>query len=168
MEQLALFEIFTFVAGAMLVVGLGSFTSSLLRSQRPNKEKLSTYESGEEAVGTAWGKFNTRFYVMAIVLVLFEVETVLLFPWATVWTHSELNEATSGLWTSYTALSGMLFITVLALGLAYVWSKVDLTGTPSPLPSSSFVATVPKRYYEQVNHRYATRQQRLDNTTQSP
>ena len=154
-EQVAFLEILTFIAGALLFVGMGSLVGALLRPQRPNKEKLCTYESGEEAVGSAWGKFNTRFYGIAIVFVLFEVETVLLFPWATVWAKHELNEATGGLWASYTALSAVLFITLLAVGLAYAWSQGHLAGIRPPRPSSSFVSKVPQAYYDQVNRRYA-------------
>ena len=79
-EQVAFLEILTFIAGALLFVGIGSFLSFLLRTQHPNEGKLHTYESGEEPTGSSWGSFNTRFYVMAIVFILFEAETVPLFP----------------------------------------------------------------------------------------
>ncbi len=153
-EQVAFLEVLTFIASALLFIGIGSLVGSLLRPQRPNKAKLRTYESGEEAVGHAWGKFNTRFYGIAIVFVLFEVETVLLFPWATVWAKRELNETTGGLWASYTAMSAVLFITLLAIGLAYAWSQGHLAGIQPPRPSSSFVSKVPQAYYDQVNRRY--------------
>lgn len=153
-EQVAFLEILTFIAGAMLMVGVGSFVSSLLRPHRPNSAKTSTYESGEEAVGNSWGQFNARFYGMAIVFVLFEVETILLFPWATVWANSELNEATEGLWARYTAGSAVLFITLLAVGLIYAWSQGHLSGLSPSRPSPSFVSKIPKSYYDQVNERY--------------
>jgi NADH-quinone oxidoreductase subunit A len=75
-EQVAFLEILTFIVGAIFFVGIGSFVGSLLRPQWPDEEKLRTYESGEEPTGSSWGKFNTRFYVIAIVFMLFEVETV--------------------------------------------------------------------------------------------
>ena len=154
-EQVAFLEILTFIAGALLFVGIGSFLSFLLRTQHPNEGKLHTYESGEEPTGSSWGRFNTRFYFMAIVFILFEVETVLLFPWATVWANPALNEATGGLWTNYTAISAVLFITLLAVGLAYVWSQGHLASVQPPLPSSSFSSKVPKALYDRVNSRYA-------------
>ena len=154
LEQAAFLGILTFMAGALLFVGIGSFVNSLLQPQRTNQAQLQTYESGEEAVGNAWGKLNARFYGIALVFVLFEVETVLLFPWATVWAKRELNEATGGLWTHYTAMSAILFIILLAIGLAYAWRQGHLASAPSPLPTTSFVSKVPKAYYEQVNRRY--------------
>ncbi len=154
-EQVAFLEILTFIAGGLLFVGIGSLVSSLLRPQRPNEEKLHTYESGEEPTGGSWGRFNTRFYVIAIVFMLFEVETVLLFPWAMVWANPVLNEATGGLWADYTAISAFIFITLLAVGLAYVWCQGHLAGIRPPLPSSSFASKVPKKLYDRVNSRYA-------------
>lgn len=154
-EQVAFLEILTFIAGGLLFVSIGSLISSLLRPQNPNTEKLHNYESGEEPTGSSWGRFNTRFYVIAIFFMLFEVETVLLFPWATVWANPALNKATGGLWASYTAISATLFIISLALGLAYVWSQGHLAGIHSPLPSSSFSSKVPKALYDRVNSRYA-------------
>lgn len=154
-EQVAFLEILTFVAGALLVVGGGSLLSTLLRSQRTNEEKLTTYESGEEPVGNAWSKFNTRFYGMAVIFVLFEVETLLLFPCITVWAKPELNRTTGGWWASYTAMSALLFIFLLAMGLAYAWKEGHLGSLQPKLPTASFTSPVPKAHYDQVNRRYA-------------
>jgi NADH-quinone oxidoreductase subunit A len=155
-EKVAFLEILTFIVGALLFVGVGSFVGSLFRPQRPNEEKLRTYESGEEPIGSSWGKFNTRFYVIAIVFMLFEVETVLLFPWATVWADPALNEATGGLWANYTAISAFIFITLLAVGLAYVWGQGHLAGIQYPLLPSSLASKVPKALYDRLNSRYAS------------
>jgi NADH-quinone oxidoreductase subunit A len=154
-EQVAFLEILTFIAGALLFVGMSYLIGYLLRPQRPNTEKLHTYESGETPAGSSWGKFNTRFYVMAIVFLLFEVETVLLFPWAAVWANPSLYEATGGLWAYYTAISAVLFITLLAVGLAYVWRQGHLVSAPPALPSSSFSSGVPQGLYDQVSNYYA-------------
>lgn len=167
-EQVAFLEILTFIAGAMLMVGMGSFVSSLLRPHRPNSAKTSTYESGEEAIGNSWGQFNARFYGMAIVFVLFEVETILLFPWATVWANSELNEATGGLWARYTAGSAVLFITLLAIGLVYAWSQGHLNGLSSSRPAPSFVSKIPKTYYDAVNERYAANSPQNTDSSKEP
>ncbi|MEL6606978.1 MAG: NADH-quinone oxidoreductase subunit A [Bacteroidota bacterium] len=167
-EQVAFLEILTFIAGAMLMVGIGSFVSSLLRPRRLNLAKTSTYESGEEAVGNSWGQFNARFYGMAIVFVLFEVETILLFPWATVWANSELNEATEGLWARYTAGSAVLFITLLAIGLIYAWSQGHLNGLSPSRPATSFVSKIPKTYYDGVNERYAVNSPQNTDSSKEP
>jgi len=154
-EQVAFLEILTFIAGGLLFVGVGSWVGSLLQPKHPDTEKLQTYESGEEPTGSAWSKFNTRFHIIAIVFALFEVETILLFPWATVWANPVLNEVTGGLWASYTAISTTLFIILLTVGLVYVWSQGHLMSPPPPLSPSSFASHVPKTLYDRVNRRYA-------------
>jgi NADH-quinone oxidoreductase subunit A len=165
-EQVAFLEIVTFIAGGLLFIGISSFMGSLLHSSSSNKEQLPTYESGEEAVGNGWGKLNTHYYGIGLVFLLFEVETVLLFPWATVWANPELNEATGGLWASYTAGSGMLFIGLLALGLAYVWRLGHLDGIQPMATATNFASPVPKACYHQVNSRYAPAHQRTYSAAQ--
>ena len=154
-EQAAFLEILNFIAGALLFVGIGALIASLLQPQHPNTAKLRSYESGEEPTGSAWGRFNTRFYVIAIVFVLFEVEAVLLFPWATVWANPMLNEATGGLWANYTATSAVLFITLLTIGLAYAWKQGHLASIPSP-SAPCFISPVPKAHYDRINRHYAS------------
>ena len=156
LEQVALLQILSFVAGALLVLGIGTFVSKLLQPHRPNIHKTSTYESGEAPAAQAWAPFNSRFYGIALVFVLFEVETILLFPWATVWNNQTLNAATGGLWKYYTALSALLFITLLALGLAYVWRKGYFGNKHHTPPLPTVASTIPPHYYEQVNDQYAT------------
>ncbi|MGE0930373.1 NADH-quinone oxidoreductase subunit A [Peijinzhouia sedimentorum] len=112
-----------FMIGGALFVIAGLFTSSLLRPNRPNAEKLTIYESGEDTIGSAWGQFNARFYVIALVFILFDVEIVFLFPWATVFGDAVLNNATDGLWGNIAIFEMFLFLAILVLGLAYVWAK---------------------------------------------
>jgi NADH-quinone oxidoreductase subunit A len=87
-----------------------------LRPSRFSEEKLTTYECGEDPVGNAWIQFNIRFYVFALIFVVFDVEAVFLLPWATVF--RELG------WLAY--LEGLAFILILVVALAYVWRKGDL------------------------------------------
>jgi len=101
--------------GTVFVVG-GYLTARLLRPSRPNPEKLSTYECGEEVVGSAWVKFNIRFYVVALIFIIFDVEVVFLFPWATVF--KQLGE--------FALIEAMVFAFILIVGLAYAWVKGDL------------------------------------------
>ncbi|MGH2622894.1 MAG: NADH-quinone oxidoreductase subunit A, partial [Sphingobacterium sp.] len=56
--------------------------SRVLSPKNPNPIKLSTYECGEDALGTSWVQFNPRFYVIALVFLLFDVELIFIFPWA--------------------------------------------------------------------------------------
>ncbi len=101
---------------------------SLIRPKRPTTEGLEVYECGEEVVGETWIKFDIRYYTVALVYVVFAVEIAFLFPWAIV-----LEDAFNGTGVAegsgvglFALVEGVLFITVLFLGLAYVWAKGDL------------------------------------------
>jgi NADH-quinone oxidoreductase subunit A len=101
------------------IVGLMAFTLVLwkvLRPERFDEEKTTTYECGEEPVGNAWIQFNIRFYVFALIFIVFDVEAVFLLPWATVF--RELG--------ALAYVEGLVFIAILAVALAYVWRKGDL------------------------------------------
>jgi NADH-quinone oxidoreductase subunit A len=146
-------EVLLFIIGGVVFVLGGLLTAWLIRPHRPNVEKLATYESGEEPEGTAWGQFNVRFYIVALVFILFDVELVFLFPWATVFGQQELIEATDGLWGWFALTEMFLFIAILALGLAYVWAKGYLNWVkPTPL-QHTYKSVVPKELYEKVNKR---------------
>jgi NADH-quinone oxidoreductase subunit A len=88
----------------------------VLRPERFSAEKLTTYECGEEPVGNAWIQFNIRFYVFALIFIVFDVEAVFLLPWATVF--KQLGPL------AY--VEGLVFIGILVVALAYVWRKGDL------------------------------------------
>jgi NADH-quinone oxidoreductase subunit A len=107
--MLLVFVLFgVFFAGAALV------TSALLRVNRPNPVKNSTYECGIETVGDAVIKYNLKFYVFALLYVIFAVESAFLFPWAVVY------RSLPG-WSSLSAV--LVFLVILVLSLAYAWSK---------------------------------------------
>ncbi|MGH2568405.1 MAG: NADH-quinone oxidoreductase subunit A [Bacteroidota bacterium] len=103
------------ILGVVFVAG-GLMTSWILRPHRPYPEKLSSYECGEEPVGNAWVRFNVRFYVIALVFLIFDVEVVFLFPWALVYRELGL----------FAFLEMAVFLLILLVGLAYVWVKGDL------------------------------------------
>lgn len=103
-----------FVGGALL---LGRF----VRPNRPDPQKALTYECGERTIGTAWFNFNPRFYVLALVFIVFDVEIALTFPAAVV--ARDWIEAGRGV-TAVVEIA--LFVMVLAAALAYVWGKGDL------------------------------------------
>ncbi|MCK8491337.1 NADH-quinone oxidoreductase subunit A [Spirosoma sp. RP8] len=143
-----------FILAAFAFIGIVLFGASLLRPNRPNVEKNSTYESGEEPVGNANVQFNIRFYVVALIFVLFDVELVFLFPWSTVFGQASLIKATGGLWGWFALAEATLFVVILALGLAYVWAKGYLDWV-KPQPKIPTIETkVPANLYQKVNDRY--------------
>lgn len=143
------------VVGAMFVT-VTMLVSRMLRPNRPNPEKLATYESGEEAVGSAWVQFNFRFYIVALIFLLFEVEIVFLFPWTTVYADPEL-QAVAPRWGWFAMAEMVAFIVVLALGLAYAWRNGFLTwDKPNPMPTRHR-SPVPTALYEAINEKYRDR-----------
>lgn len=148
-------EILLFVVGGALFIVMALFVSRLIRPHRPNPEKLATYESGEEPIGAAWTQFNVRFYIIALIFLLFEIEIVLLFPWATVFVKKDLMQETNGAWGWFAVMEAVIFITVLALGLAYAWANGHLDWIkPDPKPTS-FQSPVPKHFYQKINEQFA-------------
>jgi NADH-quinone oxidoreductase subunit A len=105
---------FLFVGIAFVVVNLIAW--KVLRPERFSEEKNTTYECGENPQGSAWIQFNIRFYVFALIFIVFDVEAAFLLPWAVVF--KELG--------TLAFVEGLVFIGILAVGLAYVWSKGDL------------------------------------------
>ena len=103
------------LAGMML--GLGR----LLRPSNPLQQKLTTYECGEPPTGSAWINFNIRFYLVALVFLIFDVELAFMYPVVAVY-RDWLASGSGG--TALVEL--LLFIAVLAVGLVYVWVKRDL------------------------------------------
>ena len=102
---------------ALILIALPLVIQYLI-SPRDNKsgDKLIPYECGELPEGSAWVKFNIRFYIIALVFIIFDVEIVFMFPWALVY-------------KDYGLLGFMemfLFISILLVGLFYVWKKGDL------------------------------------------
>lgn len=139
--------ILLFILGALIFLIGGLVTAFLLRPNRPNYEKLTTYECGEDPTGTAWGKFNVRFYVVALIFILFDVELVFLFPWATVFGQKHLIEETQGLWGWFALTEMFIFIFLLALGLAYAWIKGYLDWVKPDVKVSKFKSVVPEELY---------------------
>jgi NADH-quinone oxidoreductase subunit A len=99
-------------------------------------------------------QFNMRFYVLALVFLLFEVEIVFLFPWSTVFASVELNNQTDGAWGWFAFFEMLIFIGVLAIGLAYVWKMGHLDWIKSKPQTSNFKSPVPTRFYEEINKKF--------------
>ncbi len=142
-----------FIGGILFILG-GLVTAWIVRPSRPNEEKLTTYESGEQPMGNAWGRINIRFYLVALIFLLFEVEIVFLFPWATVFGNKDLIEGTDGLWGWYTLIEMFVFITILALGLVYAWVKGYLDWPKPVVGKAEFDSPVPAHMYEKINKAY--------------
>ena len=94
-------------------VGLPMLVSRLTGAHRPNAEKLSEYECGFPAFEDSRAQFDVRFYLVAILFIIFDLEAAFLFPWA-------VSLAGTG-WASWIAM--MIFLAELGLGLAYAWKK---------------------------------------------
>ena len=94
------------------------FVIQYLISPRHNKggEKLIPYECGEIPEGSAWVKFNIRFYIIALIFIIFDVEVIFMFPWALVYKDYGLLGF----------MEMLLFISILLVGFFYVWKKGDL------------------------------------------
>jgi NADH-quinone oxidoreductase subunit A len=143
-----------FIITGVLFVVVALFASRLVRPDRPGTEKLKAYESGEEPVGPAWTQFNVRFYIVALVFLLFEVEIIFLFPWATVFADAKLIKGTNGLWGWFALIEALVFILILGLGLAYAWVKGHLDWIKPRPEVTNFKSPVPKSYYEKINEQY--------------
>ena len=108
--------VFFAVMLGIVMVAIPLVISWLVAPSNKTKDKLDTYECGEEAEGSAWLQFNIRFYIIALIFLIFDVEVVFLFPWAVVFKEMGLL-----------ALIEMgIFLLILIAGLAYVWVKSDL------------------------------------------
>ena len=143
-----------FMAGGLLFVSVALLVSRLIRPNKPNPEKLSTYESGESAVGSPWVQYNIRFYVLALIFILFEIEIVFIFPWSTIFADQNLIQSTNGSWGWFAFAEMLIFIVVLAIGLAYAWVNGHLQWNKSEVQIKDFQSPVPKELYDKVNERY--------------
>ncbi|WP_295768404.1 NADH-quinone oxidoreductase subunit A [uncultured Mucilaginibacter sp.] len=147
-------KIFIFLIVGFVMVGVTVFLNKLISPNKPNPEKLTSYECGEEPVGSAWIPFNTRFYVIALIFLLFDVEMVFIFPWATVYANSSLI-ATDNRWGIFSLTEMFVFAGILILGLVYVWRKGDLEWIKPKQAIPQTSVNIPFSAYEILNSRQA-------------
>jgi NADH-quinone oxidoreductase subunit A len=103
------------LVGVLIPVGMMA-ASALLRPSVPEQGKRATYESGEVPTGNARIQFNIQYYMVALLFVVFDIETVLIFPWTVIYTDAVESAGLTA------ALAPMLvFIGVLVVGLAWAW-----------------------------------------------
>ncbi len=111
------FGVLLFLVVAFLFLTFLIILSHLLQAKGiPGEGKYLPYECGEIPEGSAWVRFNIRFYVIALIFIIFDVEIVFLFPWAVVFKRLG----------AFAFIEGLIFIGILIVGLAYVWKKDDL------------------------------------------
>lgn len=147
-------EVLLFIGGGLLFVAVTLFAARLLRPHRPNEQKNAPYESGENAVGSPWIQFNARFYVLALIFLLFEVELVFLFPWSVIFANPELIQQTNGAWGWFMMVEVAVFVGLLAIGLAYAWVNGHLNWLSPKQKQEEFKSPVPPHLYDQLNERY--------------
>ena len=123
--------------GALGLVGVGiplgmMVASAILRPTVPEQGKSLTYESGEVPTGTARIQFNIQYYMVALLFVIFDIETVLIFPWTVIYRSALEN----GVGLGTVLLPMLVFIGILVVGLAWAWRNGAVKWIKSPLASS--------------------------------
>ena len=155
MSELSAFGvILIFIVGAFIFLLIGLLSAKLISPSQPNEEKLSPYESGEEPTGSAWNKFNIKYYTIALIFILFEVELVFLFPWATIFANETLIKETGGTWGWISLLEVGIFIGILVIGLAYAWVNGYIDWVKPGTKEPDFKGVVPKGLYDKINEKY--------------
>lgn len=105
--------ILIFLGIAIVIAGAMVAAAFVIARQRPDSEKVSPYECGFEAFDDARGKFDVRFYLVAILFIIFDLEVAFLFPWAV----SLGKIGVFGFWTMF------IFLAILTIGFVYEWRK---------------------------------------------
>lgn len=111
-ENSYLFVAIFFILGLLLPI-LSLAAGRFLRSRKPSTEKGTTYESGIEPFQESWVQFNVRYYIFALLFVIFDVETVFLYPWAVAYKRLGI----------FALVEMLIFIVMLLIGLIYAWKK---------------------------------------------
>lgn len=106
-------SVLAFLLIASLIPVIALSVSKLMRPRGGGPERRTTYESGIEPMGESWVQFNIRYYMFALVFVVFDVETLFLYPWAVTFQRLGLSAF----------LEVLVFIIVLLIGLVYAWRK---------------------------------------------
>jgi NADH-quinone oxidoreductase subunit A len=102
-----------FVIVALMIPAIAIIIPMVIAPRKPNPIKLETYECGIETVGESQVQFRVQYYIFALVFLIFDVETVFLYPWAVAFKQLEM----------FMVVEGIIFILILLAGLAYAWKK---------------------------------------------
>ena len=113
---IAIFVVVSFIVPTSMLMMSWSMSRLGIRPHNPTAVKLETYECGMEAIGGRWSQFNFRYYMFAVLFVVFDVEVVFLYPWAAKFLQLEL----------FALIEMMAFVMILMVAWAYAWRKKDL------------------------------------------
>jgi NADH:ubiquinone oxidoreductase subunit 3 (subunit A) len=102
-----------FLVFALIIPAVAIGLAAILAPKKPNPIKQTTYECGIETVGETWVQFKAQYYIFALVFLVFDVETIFLYPWAVAYNHLAL----------YAIVEGLIFLGILAAALIYTWRK---------------------------------------------
>jgi len=102
-----------FLIIASLIPAIAVYLPRFLAPRKPNRIKQETYECGMETVGETWVQFKVQYYIYALIFLVFDVETIFLYPWAVAFDQLKL----------FMVFEGVLFILILLAGLVYAWRK---------------------------------------------
>lgn len=105
--------ILIFIALGVLLPVVGLTLGRFLRPHNPSADKTTTYESGNLPTGDSWVQFKVKYYMFALLFVIFDVETIFLYPWAVAYEKLGL----------FALIEMVIFILLLLIGLAYAWRK---------------------------------------------
>jgi NADH-quinone oxidoreductase subunit A len=105
--------VFIFLCLGILLPIVALFLGRLLRPNKPNDTKYTTYESGIEPFGDSRVQFHIRYYIFALMFVIFDVETVFLYPWAVAYEKLGI----------FALIEMLIFVVMLIIGLIYAWKK---------------------------------------------
>lgn len=120
-----------FLIAGFFFVTAGVVLAKLLAPRNPYTDKLSNYECGEEPIGSPWIRFNIRYYVIALLFIIFDVEILFIIPWAVEYRNLIPQ-------IGFLAFAEMLiFLSILGIGLAYCWVKGHLQWVLPILPNRS-------------------------------
>ena len=119
-EQFASILMFLLFGAGFVVLNMVAIGRLIRSKTKYTEAKSTTYECGEPTFGSAFVRFDIRFYVLALVFVIFDVEVLFLFPWAVVLKQVGF----------FGLVEAGVFVGILALGLAYVWRKGDIDWIP--------------------------------------
>jgi NADH-quinone oxidoreductase subunit A len=116
MFQYFLIFVFTAFGIVFVILNVDVLGKFLFRPHMPDDLKLTTYECGEPTIGSSWVQFDIRFYTVALIFIIFDVEVVFLFPWAAVFSKF----GAPAFWKM------IIFAAVLGVGFVSAWKKGDL------------------------------------------
>ena len=132
--MIGFYIVLLFIITGSLLVGVALLVSRILQPRKSYPQKYIPYECGELPKGEAWIQFNNRFYVIALIFIIFDVEVLFLFPWGVVFDKLGM----------VAFVEMMIFIAILLVGLAYVWAKSDLNWI-KPNPQLAHLAKPKKK-----------------------